>query len=123
MYDEGLDVLCPELGFSESHMTIVDVERFGSGHEIGQRLEEANIIIVKTALPRDRTEDLYLGVTSAIRVGTPEVTRLGMKEGEMEEIAGLITDVILKKESPDAVEKKAAVMREEFSEVQYTFSL
>ena len=121
LYDEGLDVLCPELGFSESHMTIVDVKRFGSGHEIGKRLEEANIIVTKTALPRDNTPDLYLGVTSALRIGTPEATRLGMKKQEMEQIAGLITDVVMRRESPEVVAKKVAEIKREFSTVQYTF--
>ena len=37
---------------------------------------------------------------SGIRIGVPEITRLGMEESEMEEIANFIKRVVIDKQDP-----------------------
>ena len=51
LYELGVDVLCPDLGFTRSHAIAVDVSKFGGGKEISQLLEDANIICNKNMLP------------------------------------------------------------------------
>ena len=44
-------------------------------------------------------------MTSGIRVGTPAVTTRGMKEPEMQQIAGFITEILRNAQSDKAVSK------------------
>ena len=56
-----------------------------------------------------------------IRLGTSEVTRLGMREKDMVEIADFIRRVILDKESPEKVRKDVAEFRKGFQNIHYCF--
>ncbi len=56
---------------------------------------------------------------SGIRLGTQELTRLGMEKGEMEEVARLTYRVVIKKENPDIVKKDVIELKKEFTKVQY----
>jgi glycine hydroxymethyltransferase len=40
---------------------------------------------------------------SGIRIGVPEITRLGMKESEMKEIANFIKRVVIDKQDPNSI--------------------
>jgi len=84
----GFSVLCEHKGYTESHQVVADVSGLGGGTKVAEAFEKANIIINKNLLPwdsLDRTSN-----PSGIRIGTQEMTRMGMKEGEMEEIALLM---------------------------------
>ena len=56
-----------------------------------------------------------------IRLGTSEITRLGMKESEMKEIASMIKDVVIDKKEPGEMTAKIAEFRKEFQKTQYCF--
>jgi glycine hydroxymethyltransferase len=56
-----------------------------------------------------------------IRLGTPEVTRLGMQESEMEEIAEFIKRVIVDKEDATTVRPDVIAFRKEFQRIHYCF--
>jgi glycine hydroxymethyltransferase len=101
LYNYGIDVLCPYKGFTESHQVLFKVPG-ENGESISKKLEEANIITNKVPLPWDPSEE----ECSGIRIGTQEITRLGMKEEEMEEIASLIRKVILDKEDPSKIKRE-----------------
>ncbi len=115
LYEMGIDVLCPHLGFTESHTLAVNVSKFGGGAQCAADLEKANIITNKNMLPGDESAVR----PSGIRLGTQELTRLGMKQGEMEEVARLIWRVVSKKEKPEEVKKDVIELKKEFTKVQY----
>ncbi len=88
LYGKGLDVLGCNLGFTKSHQVIFKGTN-NNGDATAKRLEDAFIVSTKTPLPYDKTEEDCSGV----RLGTQEVTRLGMVEDDMVQIASLIKRV------------------------------
>ncbi len=117
LYENGFKVLCPNLGFTESHQIMVDVRDLGGGKSVAEKLEENNIICNKMALPTDNSNDATKN-PSGIRLGTQEMTRWGMKESDMKEIACLFHNVLLKqKNAKEDVER----LKKQFSEIKYCF--
>jgi len=64
----------------------------GRASVLAVALEKANIIANKNLLPWDNHNDPEN--PSGIRLGTQELTRLGMKESEMKIVAGLVARVL-----------------------------
>ena len=56
-----------------------------------------------------------------IRLGTSEITRLGMKESEMKEIATMIKNVVIDKKDQSEITAKVAEFRKEFQKTRYCF--
>lgn len=117
LYEKEFDVLCPELGFTESHQIIVNVRNFGGGRPVAESLEASNIICNKMSLPTDTPQDATKN-PSGIRLGVQELTRWGMKEGEMEAISELFKKVLMEKRSAKA---EATELKKHFSRIHYCF--
>ncbi|MEM2943620.1 MAG: serine hydroxymethyltransferase [Methanomassiliicoccales archaeon] len=117
LYELGLDVLCPHLDFTESHTIAVNVSEYGGGEVVAKNLELANIITNKNLLPRDESPSK----PSGIRLGTQELTRVGMKEAEMKEIARLIWKVVVKEAKPEVVKSDVIELKKQFTKVHYCF--
>jgi len=115
----GLPMLGRHKGFTETHQAIADARQVGRGLEAARRLERANIIVNKNLIPDDKPADWdYPG---GLRMGTIEVTRLGMREGEMQRVADLITRVLIRGEEPEAVKPDALALRRDFQTLYYCF--
>jgi glycine hydroxymethyltransferase len=89
---------CAERGFrivsggTDNHLFLADVASRGLTGKVAERaLDEGAITVNKNTIPNDPNPPM---VASGIRIGTPAVTTRGMGEGEMEEIAGLIAEVL-----------------------------
>ncbi len=119
LFELGYDVACPDLGFTKSHQIAVDVSRFGGGDVVAKKLERAGIIVNKNLMPWDDIKDV--DNPSGIRIGVQEVTRLGMKEGEMDAIAELIDLTIKEKKSIDEIREEVFELKKDFTTVKYTF--
>ena len=117
LFERGLDVLCEHLGFTESHTIVVDVEQYHGGAKVAKALEAANIILNKNLLPWDSDPVKPCG----IRIGSQELTRLGMKEKEMAGIAELISRVVVKGEPPEKVKPDVVSLKRQFTKVHYCF--
>ncbi len=115
----GFKVLGEDLGFTESHQVAVDVREFGGGDKVARKLEKVNIILNKNLLPWDDVKDAKN--PSGIRIGVQEVTRLGMKESEMEEIAELIWSALLDKKPENKIRKDVIELKSRFRTVKYSF--
>jgi glycine hydroxymethyltransferase len=118
--DQGFNVLCPNLGFTESHQVLVDVKEFGGGKIVADTFENCNIICNKMALPWDSPHDATKN-PSGIRLGTQELTRFGMKEKEMEAISSFFRDVIIDNEDIEKIKKDVIDFRKSFQQVKYCF--
>jgi glycine hydroxymethyltransferase len=109
--DAGIPVAAKELGFTRSHQIAVDVSSFGGGVAVALRLEEQDIIVNYNMLPGDQDPRN----PSGLRVGVQEMTRFGMKEAEMGELAALMADAIRGQQVKEAVNR----LRGRFPEMQY----
>ena len=117
----GFKVLGEKRGYTESHQAVVNVLDFGDGGTIEADLEKANIIVNRQLIPGDLKANRHYMHPGGIRLGTSEITRLGMKESEMKEIASMIKDVVIDKKEPGEMTAKIAEFRKEFQKTQYCF--
>ncbi|ALU11909.1 serine hydroxymethyltransferase [Ignicoccus islandicus DSM 13165] len=120
LHSLGVKVLGEKLGFTRTHQVILDLSDRGGAAEAVVRLEEANIIANKNLLPWDPPD--AIANPSGIRLGVQEMTRFGMKEGEMKEIAKFISDVLNGKD-PKEVREKVIEFRREYVKVHYGYEL
>ena len=119
--NHGFNVLGEKRGYTESHQLAVDVSNYGDGGTIEKDLEKCNIILNRQLLPGDIKEGRNYFHPSGIRIGVPEVTRLGMKEDEMQEIATFIKKVVIDKQDISKVLKNVTEFKKNFQKVHYAF--
>ncbi len=107
----GTPVEAREFGYTRSHTIAVNVAQWGGGVEVAKRLEASDIIVNYNMLPGDSDPRN----PSGLRIGTPEMTRFGMDERAMGELAQLIHDAILGKN----VKSQVNALRSRFTEMKY----
>ena len=117
--ERGIPILCSHKGYSQSHQIIARVKQFGGGLDVAHRLAEANIITNKNLVPEDKPEDWDR--PSGLRIGTIEVTRLGMNEKDMETIADFIARVLLQAEDSRTVGRDVVDFRVPRQTLYYNF--
>jgi glycine hydroxymethyltransferase len=79
-------------GGTDNHLMMVKLLKEGiTGKVADETLERAGITLNKNMIPFDPATPF---VTSGIRIGTPAMTTRGMKEGQMVQIADMITTVL-----------------------------
>ena len=79
-------------GGTHDHLFLVDlIEREYSGKDADAALGRANITVNKNSVPNDPRSPF---VTSGLRIGTPAVTRRGLKEADVAELASWMCDIL-----------------------------
>jgi len=121
LHELGLNVIAEHKGFTQSHQLAVDVTKYGLGGDMEKALEKANIIVNRQLLPGDIQAGRHYTNPGGIRIGTSEITRTGMKQSHMREVAELIKRVVIDKEDPKKVKQDAANFRKDFQNVHYCF--
>jgi len=117
----GFKVLGEKRGYTESHQTVVNVLDYGDGGTIEADLEKANIIVNRQLIPGDLKANRHYMHPGGIRLGTSEITRLGMKESEMKEIASLLKKVIVDKKDAGEIAAHVKEFKTDFKKTQYCF--
>jgi glycine hydroxymethyltransferase len=97
-----IPVRCKDYGYTASHQVLLDMDRLKDAARIPDKLEQANVIV-------DR----------GIRLGTSEMTRRGMREKDMNDIAEIIAKTIRSQETVSAARRKATALARKFSQVRY----
>ena len=121
LYEKGLEVFAEDKGFTQSHQIVMDIIKYGLGGDIEKDLEKSNIILNRQLIPGDIKAGRHYMNPGGLRIGVSEVTRLGMKESDILELADFICRVIIKKEKPDKVAKDVSEFKKSFKNVQYCF--
>jgi glycine hydroxymethyltransferase len=102
--EQGVRVKGASLGYTKSHQIILDYES-KKCEFFAKRLEEVNII-----------------VDNGGRIGASEITRRGMGVSEVEQIAELISMIILGKKPVDFVKKRVRSLVKDFKEARFVFT-
>ena len=100
--EQGIPVRCKDYGYTASHQVLLDMDRLRDSTQVPDKLEQANVIV-------DR----------GIRLGTSEMTRRGMREGDMNDVAEIIARVIRSQETVSAARRKATALARKFRQVRY----
>ena len=99
-------------GGTDNHLMLLDLRNTDvSGKALERRMDEANITANKNAIPFDPKSPF---ITSGVRLGTPAVTTRGMKEPEMDEIAGCIACLLEGREHIPAVRERVLELTKRF---------
>ena len=117
LYERGFNVLCEDLGFTESHQVAVNLKDIRSASDIAKDLADNNVILNKNLLPdddRDNSDN-----PSGIRIGTQEITRRGLKEKEMDEVAEFIRRVAVDQEN---IKDEVTEFMSQYTTLDYAFS-
>jgi glycine hydroxymethyltransferase len=119
LYRRGIPVLAAHKGYTRTHQVILDVRRFGGGLEVAQRLAQANLITNKNLIPGDDAGDWHR--PGGLRLGTIEVTRLGMGAAQMEAIADFLARVLVEGVPPERLLGEVVDFRAPYQDVYYCF--
>jgi glycine hydroxymethyltransferase len=119
--DAGFKVLGESRGFTQSHQIAVNVLDYLDGGKVEAELEKANIIVNRQLIPGDIKAGRNYFHPGGIRLGVSEITRLGMKENEMQEIATFMKQIIIEKKDPKKILPKVKSWRKEYQKVHYCF--
>jgi len=116
LHERGFKVFGEKLGFTKSHQILVEIGP-KKGKEASKKLEDAGIVTNMNTIPGD-TDPLN---PSGLRLGTPELTRIGMKENEMDEVAKFYERALLKGEDVKKIKADIKEFRKDFQELHYCF--
>lgn len=117
LHKRGFAVAAPDLGYTKSHQVAIDMSAHGGGRDVARKLADHGIIANKNLLPGDPGNSVVN--PGGIRTGVQEMTRFGMGEAEMDQIAGLFHDCIVKDKDVTGECKR---LREAFPEIKFGFA-
>ena len=117
LYNKGFNVLCPDKGFTESHTIAIDVSDLGGGEFCAKKLEEGGIIVNKNMLPGNKSAKNPDG----LRLGTPEVTRLGFDEDDIEQVADFIYRILKKEGNLKEIKQEIKEFKKGKNHIKYCF--
>ena len=116
LHERGFKVFGEKLGFTKSHQVLLEIGP-GKGKEASKKLVDCGIVTNMNTIPGD-TDPLN---PSGLRLGTPELTRIGMKEKEMDEVATFFERALLKNENSKKIKEDIKDFRKDFQEIHYCF--
>ena len=119
--DVGFKVLGESRGFTKSHQIAVNVLDYSDGGKVEAELEKANIIVNRQLIPGDIKAGRNYFHPGGIRLGVSEITRIGMKQKEMKEIASFIKMIVIDKKDPKKILPKVKAFRKDYQKVHYCF--
>ena len=114
--DAGVRVFeVPGRGFTASHHVAVVAAPYGGADAAAKRLERANILTSGIELPLAPLPS----DSNALRLGTQELTRWGLKPEDMDTVAELMARVLVQNETPESVREDVRAFRAGFQKINY----
>ncbi|WP_298825510.1 serine hydroxymethyltransferase [uncultured Piscinibacter sp.] len=113
LHREGLPVHAIERGATTSHQFAVEAARWGGGQAAARRLALAGLLACGIGLPIAPVP----GDVNGLRLGVPEIVRLGMKPEHMDELGSLLTRSL--HDDPELIAPEVERFRQRFRELHY----
>lgn len=110
---EGLPVHAAARGATTSHQFAVEAARWGGGQAAAKRMAKSGLLACGIGLPIAAIE----GDVNGLRIGVPEIVRLGMGPEHMGELGALITRALT--QVPESVAADVAAFRRRFRTLHY----
>jgi glycine hydroxymethyltransferase len=113
LHREGLPVYAMARGATTSHQFAVEAARWGGGQAAAKRMARAGLLACGIGLPIAPVE----GDINGLRLGVPEIVRLGMAAEHMGELGSLIARAL--GDRPETVAREVEAFRQRFRELHY----
>jgi len=117
---EGFDVLAEDRGYTASHQVLTrhgEIDS-GAGRKAADLLEKSGIITNMNMLPGD-TKAMQ---PSGLRLGVPELTRVGMGVDEMKDVANFFARALIKNEDTSKIKSDVREFKSNYQTVKYCFN-
>ena len=113
--ERGFDVLAEERGYTASHQVLTrhGDKDSGAGRDAAQMLEKAGIITNMNMLPGD-TKALS---PSGLRLGVPELTRVGMGADQMDQVAHFFQRALIDGHDLNSVKADVELFKDDYTTV------
>ena len=115
----GVNIFAADKGFTTSHQFAILAAPYGGGQTAARRMGEAGLLACGIGLPIDQVE----GDLNGLRIGTPEIVRIGMKVKHMQDLAGFIARSLDSSVEPKSIQREITEWRKQFRGVHYTLDL
>jgi glycine hydroxymethyltransferase len=112
--DELAAVGVPVFAATESHQFAVHAYR--GGQTTARRLRRANLLACGIGLPAEPVD----GDVNGLRLGTPEIVRLGMTEADMPTLASFIARALSPDRDPADTAMDVTAWRRQFTDIHFT---
>jgi glycine hydroxymethyltransferase len=112
--DAGVPVFGSGGTTTRSHQFAVEAATYGGGQTAAARLRRANLLACGIGLPIAPVA----GDLNGLRIGTPELARLGMTVTDMPALAAFITRALT--DTPEAVAGEVTAWRGQFRDIHFT---
>ncbi|MEL6963221.1 MAG: aminotransferase class I/II-fold pyridoxal phosphate-dependent enzyme, partial [Pseudomonadota bacterium] len=110
----GVPVFAKSQGFTRSHQFAIEAARYGGGQTASKKLRRAGFLACGIGLPMDPVDDDMNG----LRIGTPELVRIGVAEKDASTLASLIANA-LETDDPEGIAAEVAVLRGTFDKLHF----
>jgi glycine hydroxymethyltransferase len=102
-------------GYTASQHVAIHAHAYGGGTTASRLLERANLLTSGIELPLPPVA----GDFNAIRLGTQEITRWGMRPEHMGQLAELLARMLVRGEEPEQVRPEVVAFRQQFQTLHY----
>jgi glycine hydroxymethyltransferase len=110
---QGLPVYAAQRGATTSHQFAIEAARWGGGQAAARRMALAGLLACGIGLPIAPVP----GDINGLRIGVPEIVRLGMKPEHMAELGSLIARAL--GSNPELLSPEIEAFRQRFRELHY----
>ena len=116
LVERGLPVFQGIDGPTGSHQLALEARQWGGGQSAARLLRRANVLTSGIWLPLEAVD----GDMNGLRIGTPELVRLGMGPGDMDVLASLLAEALAPGADLDDVATRVTAWRSRFGGVHFT---
>ncbi len=111
----GLPVHASAKGGTSSQALALEAHRWGGGQAASKILRHTNILACGIGLPAPKID----GDVNGLRLGVPEIVRLGFGPEHMPQLASLVARALIGNDPPASIGRDVTAMRQSFSGMKF----